>query len=492
MGKKVAELYAEISADTSKLEAGLANTKIGLKGAVGSFTELNSVLTLAKEGFRVAEQVMDETVTRAVEYNKEIREMTQVTGLGAEEISRIVQVGDDWGIELGELRTALAYMNKQGVTPSIDNLASLADSYAAAADKSQWAEDHVKTLGRGYQTLIPILAQGGDALRAQTAAINENLIATEKNISASREYEVVLDDFNDTVEASKLAIGNHLLPAMISLLDPMHEVNENQAIANRLMQDGVVKSGRLALKLSEQVQEVINNRDALDEYDKSAHGAANATRALETAMSNVANMANINATMTLNVKKATEGLANSIYDKALKALGNFSLGEATQLQLQKDLALAFGATTKAEQEQDTAVGYLTKQLELGNITQQQWLDMVNKIASGAISARDAINQMGAAINRLKDKDVNINVHYNVKGGLKPTPIGAEPGPGVPIPVGPPDIMPKPGQPGNQTPGFAAPQIININNYTARAAVTATNMAIGQANRNARLNGRMGV
>jgi hypothetical protein len=165
-----------------------------------------------------------ESVTEVTAYNKTIREMGQVTGLGAEEISRIIQVGDDWGVSIDSIRTSLAFMNKKGITPSIDNLAKIADEYVAATDKSKWAEEAVKTLGRGYQTLIPLLALGGDGFRDAAAGIDASLIATDKGIKASREYEVAMDDLTDTVTGLKYELGNGLIPTLVEFLETTNKV----------------------------------------------------------------------------------------------------------------------------------------------------------------------------------------------------------------------------------------------------------------------------
>ena len=175
-------------------------------------------------GLKAGIKFAKESVTEVTAYNKTIREMGQVTGLGAEEISRIIQVGDDWGISIDSIRTSLAFMNKKGIEPSIDNLADMADSYVAATDKSKWAEEAVKTLGRGYQTLIPLLALGGKGFRDAAAGIDASLIATEDGMKASREYEVAMDDLTDTVTGLKYELGNGLIPTLVEFLETTNKV----------------------------------------------------------------------------------------------------------------------------------------------------------------------------------------------------------------------------------------------------------------------------
>ena len=98
----------------------------------------------------------------------------------------------------------------------------MADEYVNSTDKATWANEAAKTLGRGYQTLIPLFAEGGDALRKQTDAIDDSLIATEDAIKASRAYEVGLDNLGDSVTGLKYAIGNELIPVLTDGTDSLN------------------------------------------------------------------------------------------------------------------------------------------------------------------------------------------------------------------------------------------------------------------------------
>lgn len=183
-------------------------------GAAGGIALVGTAL---QKGIKFAKDSVKETV----EYNKVIREMTQVLGLGSEEISRIIQVGDDWGVSIEAIRTSLAFMNKQGITPSIENIAKLADEYVNTADKSAFAEKAVKVLGRGYQTLIPLLALGGKGFRDATASIKDNMLVTKKSMDASREYETATDELNDAVFGLKQQVGGELIPVLVDLMQTL-------------------------------------------------------------------------------------------------------------------------------------------------------------------------------------------------------------------------------------------------------------------------------
>lgn len=182
-----------------------------------------AAITAAGVAIKAVAKFTKDSVDETVKYNKTVREMTQVLGLSADETSRIIQVADDWGISIEAVRTSLAFMNKTGVTPSIDNLAKLADEYVNTSDKSAFAEKAVKTLGRGYQTLIPLLALGGKGFRDAAAGIDESLIATNEAIDASREYEVAADNLADAWMGFKHTIGNAVIPVLSDLMGWMEK-----------------------------------------------------------------------------------------------------------------------------------------------------------------------------------------------------------------------------------------------------------------------------
>jgi hypothetical protein len=259
-GKKLADGFQSLTG----FSMGAAGA-IGIAGlAIGKVTDFTK-------------QAISETTS----YNKTVREMTQVLGLNADETSRIIQVADDWGISIEAVRTSLAFMNKTGVTPSIDNLAKLADEYVASTDKAAFAAKAVKTLGRGYQTLIPLLALGGDGFRDAAAGIDQSLIATDEGIKASREYEVVMDDLNDTVTGLKYELANGLIPTLVDLLGTVNKstkriTDESAAWKHlkELHEAGLITQGQLTkgyLELSSGLKDAkditVEYADATDELN---------------------------------------------------------------------------------------------------------------------------------------------------------------------------------------------------------------------------------
>lgn len=357
------------------------------------FAAAAGVVTAGVAALAVAQ---DQTVGAAVEYAKQVREMTQVTGLSAEEMSRLIQVADDWGIQIGQLRTALAMMTKNGVQPSIENLAVLADEYVNTADKTAFAEKAAKLLGRQWQTIIPILAKGGQALRDQAAAQEEGLILTDQEIAKAREYEKALDDLDDKKKALAVTIGNSLIPAEVDFLNSLNTV------INILQTKGIpgyIEWYKQQAAVGKGLGELgLTSTRVLEQVGENTTIAASLFQGLETAIK--------------NTNAALEG-SPEVYDKAAEALAASNIPLAERVKLEQDLALASGRVTQEELDMEQAIKFATDVLEIGYISGEEYKDILAQLASGALSAEEAMKLLADAIAKIKSKKVTITV--DVKG-----------------------------------------------------------------------------
>lgn len=198
--------------------AGEAKTATGaLQGSFNSMAKSLLAVAAPAAVFGAISKFAIDGVKDFVAYNKEVRETSEATGTTAEAVSRLIQVGDDWGIQSGEITGAMKMMTKNGMQPSIENLAKLADEFVNTTDKTAFAEKAAKQLGRNWSTLVPILKDGGQALRDQTAAVSENLLATAESTRKARAYEVAMDNLGDMTTELKYLFADQLLPSVIAV-----------------------------------------------------------------------------------------------------------------------------------------------------------------------------------------------------------------------------------------------------------------------------------
>jgi len=207
------------SAEIRKVAASL-DKKEGLaaKAVTAStiMTELNSAMNIASQVARTAGQIYGATVGAVIDYNKSVLDLADSVGTGTEEMSRLIQVSDDFGISQESLKTALQMMTKNGLQPTVENLAGLSDEFNGMADPVERAEKMSKLLGRNWATLTPLLKAGGSAIKTMASEVSDSLIVTEESVKASEEWRLQVDELNDTLQGVGLTIGKAIIPVLSS------------------------------------------------------------------------------------------------------------------------------------------------------------------------------------------------------------------------------------------------------------------------------------
>jgi hypothetical protein len=299
-------------------------------------------------------------------------------------------------------------MNRSGVTPSIDNLAKLADEYVNTADKSAFAEKAVKILGRGYQTLIPLLAKGGNALREQTDAVDASLIATDKSIAASREYEVAMDSLDDTAKGLSMTFGNALIPELVKGMNVVNDftsdvinfgrTQENLKVA---VQDNIITMGEYRTILGEVRTRKMSDAEATEflelRYDE-LHGTVNDTR---DGLIKFTDSMKLETSAADESAEANSRVAIAIGDVTKASLGKTSLDALTE---------AYKAGTISENAYELAARHImttmlelppniiNANLELANLTQSLALGTIAPLEYAA-----ALEKMGIHLDYLDGK-----------------------------------------------------------------------------------------
>jgi len=105
-----------------------------------------------------------------------------------------------------------------------------------------------------------------------------------------------------------------------------------------------------------------------------------------------------------------------IYGLAADALAAANIPLFQKVELEKQLALASGATTVEQEKEKDAIALLRRQMELGNVDGAKFNEIVGLMASGAITAQQAIDMVTASINAIpKDTQVGITYNLNTNG-----------------------------------------------------------------------------
>jgi hypothetical protein len=297
----------------------------GNRRAVGSFTELNSAISLVRQGLEVAQKAYSATAGKTLEYANQVRSLSMISGESAENTSRFIQVLDDYKIGADDALTATRALTKNGLAPNIDTLAKLSDEYLKLNSTEEKNAFVMKNLGRSGLQWIEVLNKGSTALRQQGDAVSAGLILNQKQLDQARELEIAQDVLAESWEKVALAIGNAAIPAMTQATDEFNntlraiEIMKEQGL-NPLTEmltngDGYINA------LKQANEETLAQRDAMlqnaEAADQNTASLADAKAAMEanTAANNsfigtLQNVASARETFTEGMAEVNAALAD--------------------------------------------------------------------------------------------------------------------------------------------------------------------------------------
>lgn len=200
--------------DLKGLKQGAADLITQLTGV--NMTGLTAIGMLAGLGAAVKK-----AVDFTVEYTDQVRTMSNLTGMSAEETSRLIQVSDDYGIEADKLKAILTGANKAGFLPTIENLAALSDQYLAIQDPLEQNRLLTEKLGKAGMDYADVIKLGGDAIREKAAAVEDGLILDEAAVKAGLEYKQAMDGVEDSLNAMRIQLAQNVIPALSKFLEFM-------------------------------------------------------------------------------------------------------------------------------------------------------------------------------------------------------------------------------------------------------------------------------
>ena len=194
-------------------------TVYALKQVQASIGAVTTVAASMAAAYAVVDKVIGESVRVTVAYADEVRGLQQITGTSADEASRLLNVMDDLKVSAGTLTMATKTLSKEGLSMNIDTLAQLSDEYLKLGDDAEKTAFLVKNFGKSGLQMAEAMQQGGDKLREMNAAVETNLILTEQQMVAARNYQKSIDDLQDAWKGYQVVIGNQVIPTLTDLLN---------------------------------------------------------------------------------------------------------------------------------------------------------------------------------------------------------------------------------------------------------------------------------
>jgi hypothetical protein len=220
---EVEKLGKTAPATGSKWSQAMAGMKSAASSSMGQMLTLAGGVTAVGGAVVATAKFVQGAVNDWTAYNEEVRKLGIATGASVEDLSRMMQAADDVGVSMDAMSTAMKLAAKNGVKPTVDNIAALSDRLRAMSSDTERSQEMAKIFGRGWAEIAPFILQGGDAIREASAAIADNLVVTDQSVQASRDYMVAMDSLNDSFTGVKNTVAQGVVPAMAAFLGQITE-----------------------------------------------------------------------------------------------------------------------------------------------------------------------------------------------------------------------------------------------------------------------------
>lgn len=203
-----------------------------------------------------------------IKYSGEVRDLAKVSGTGAVEASKLLQVLDDYQLTAEDVTAATKVLTKNGLTPTIDTLAKLSDQYLQINDAQERNEFIIKNLGRAGLQWVNVLQQGGAALRAQGEEVNKSLILTDEQIKKSEKARLAMDAWSDSIQGLKVSFGS-TMGSLVLFADKQEQVGKTTV--ELMKAQGVMANQGSVLyeKFRDQAEAIYEAQQNADDYTDS-------------------------------------------------------------------------------------------------------------------------------------------------------------------------------------------------------------------------------
>ena len=221
----------------------------------GSFTELNSVLSLARQGFNTLKGAYDSVISSTMTYGLQVKDLARITGDSVESTSMLIQAADDARISYETLTMASRMMVRQGIQPSIQSISDLADKYNTLSDPLEKNRLLMETFGRAGLQMGKLLERGSEGIKASADQASElGLVLSKETVQASQELFEATDNLEDAMKGLSTTIGVALIPSIVKFLTfigPAPSIIRSTTAAIKELDDAGIHAERGMVQLAD-------------------------------------------------------------------------------------------------------------------------------------------------------------------------------------------------------------------------------------------------
>lgn len=226
---KMDALDAKMAPLNSKLQSlGLSGVSSGAMVAAGAGVAVAGLAGLAMW----AQQGID----KQLELADSVRGIMDVSGLSADQASRLVEVTGDYGLKVETVERAFWKLsstvddnrgkieqhgikireNKDGTVDLMGTVENIQEAYKNAGSQVEKNAILFDAFGKSGKDLIPVLEETGSLARA-LADVPESRILSEEDIQQARDYQLAMDDLHDALDALQREAASAVIPTLTTL-----------------------------------------------------------------------------------------------------------------------------------------------------------------------------------------------------------------------------------------------------------------------------------
>lgn len=267
----------ELTPALKTASGGMGGFIASIKQSAAGLQDVRAAIGLVGDGLRVLQQGYTATVGVALSYADTVRKLSRTTGQSAEDTSRLIQLTDDLGVEMGDLENAASAAARKGIAFNTESIAKLADQYQRISDPVARNTLLIDNFGRSGLNMAAAMEKGGAAIRSMSSAVDSNLILTQTQINQARELEIALDNLGDTWTGITVQVGTALIPNLNAMIMQL-QVNNKMMAEGKSIFDVLAYNQKLYnMDLKEATAELNKQLGIEQETTKAVNATATAT-----------------------------------------------------------------------------------------------------------------------------------------------------------------------------------------------------------------------
>lgn len=317
-----------------------------------------------------------------------IKAFQDVTGASAEDASRLLAMADDLNISSETLGKTMGKMAVEigknpekfselgvevvkaadGSVVMSDTLVNVAEHLNGIKDPAERARQGAQLLGRGWQTLSPIISRSREELQAFfDEADRKGEVLTQDDIDAAEDFRLAIKDVKEAFGGLQMQLGAELVPELSNYINLMVKAEDATSVAGRGIMGWAKEASKSMVQVLPGMSLVVQATDHLGESTKdAAEEQASATQIMEEAEAAAESLAVEEKNLADEIKnlERADRDALSAYEARIDAIN-------ANLDAPLRLAAAERAVERAMIDERTATEDLRKAYEDTTLTGDQ-------------------------------------------------------------------------------------------------------------------------